>query len=119
MRRNDRARGQSSLELAILFSVVIIAFVALQYYVRNAAAGRLKSSADSVSQTQFDPLKGGTNLVVNRVTVDKTYAGVAVNTANGQPFSPQPMAFAGNSQPGYAGRTESNTTKDDTNRTDK
>ena len=46
MRRANRKQGQSSLELAILFAVVIIAFVALQYYVRNAAAGRLKSSAE-------------------------------------------------------------------------
>ena len=117
MRRHDRTRGQSSLELAILFSVVIIAFVALQYYVRNAAAGRLKSSADSVSQTQFDPLKGNTNLVVNRVSVDKTYAGVPYNGTT--PLPVQQMAFNGTPLAGYAGRTESLTNKDDTNRQDR
>ncbi len=111
MRRTNRKRGQSSLELAILFAVVVIAFVALQFYVRNAAAGRLKSSADSVSQTQFNPLTGNTNLTVNRVTTDKTF-GVGTPVGGG-PFA---GAYGAN---GSAGRTESNTLTDNTNRADR
>lgn len=105
MHRTRSKRAQSSLELAILFAVVIIAFVALQFYVRNAASGRLKSSADSVSQTQFDPLKGKTNITINRVTTDKTY-GVGE------------LVFGGTSANGNAGRQLSNTTSDVSNRFD-
>lgn len=114
MRRSNRKQGQSALELAILFAVVIIAFVALQYYVRNAAAGRLKSSADSVSQTQFDPLKGITNLTVNRQTVDKTF-GVQTGAA-AVPAPPFAGAYGAN---GNAGRTESNSVFDNSVRNEK
>ena len=65
-------RGQSSLEMAFLFAIIILVLVAFQRYIRNAATGRLKSSSDSISQTQVDPMDGRTSLNVNRVTTDTT-----------------------------------------------
>lgn len=65
-------RGQSSLEMAFLFAIIILVLVAFQRYVRNAATGRLKSSSDSISQTLVDPHDGITSLSVNRVTNDAT-----------------------------------------------
>ena len=65
-------RGQSTLELCIMLAVVIIALVGLQTYIKYAAAGRLKSSADSISQTLFNPHKSDTSLVISRVSTDVT-----------------------------------------------
>ena len=65
-------KGQSTLELAILFSVIILALVALQSYIKFAGAGRLKSSADSISQTLFNPHAGTTKLTIHRVSTDVT-----------------------------------------------
>lgn len=65
-------QGQSSLEMAFLFAIIILVLVAFQRYIRNAATGRLKSSSDSISQTLVDPHDGITSLSVNRVTSDTT-----------------------------------------------
>ena len=67
-------RGQSSLEMAFLFAIIILVLVAFQRYIRNAATGRMKSSADSISQTLVDPHDGRTSLSVNRVTQDTVTA---------------------------------------------
>lgn len=93
--RTNRRSGQSTLELAIMLAVIVLAFVGLQNYVRNAAAGRLKSSADSISQTLFNAHNGTSNLTINRVTQDTV------------------TAVAGN-----VGKTVSTTTVDNTVRTD-
>ena len=68
---ND-THGQSTLEFAILIGVIVLAFVALSNYVKYAAAGRLKSSADSISQTLFNPDKGKTDLPSDRTSRDQT-----------------------------------------------
>jgi len=65
-------RGQSALELCVMLGVVILAIIGLQFYVRYAAAGRLKSSADSLSQTLLNPHKSDVRLEVNRVGHDST-----------------------------------------------
>ena len=65
-------KGQSTLELCILMAVVVVAIIGLQQYVKYAAAGRLKSSADSISQTLFNPHNGDTELVVDRESTDVT-----------------------------------------------
>ena len=68
-KRGNR-RGQSTLELAVLLIVITVAFIALERYVKFAAAGRLKSSADSLSQTLFNPHEGRTQLTVDRTSID-------------------------------------------------
>ena len=70
--RTEQRNGQSALELCIMLGVVILAVIGLQVYVKYAAAGRLKSSADSLSQTLFNPEKGDTNLGISRTSKDTT-----------------------------------------------
>jgi uncharacterized protein (UPF0333 family) len=60
------------LEFAILIGVVVLCFVALSSYVKFAAAGRIKSSADSLSQTLFNPAGGRSELLITRTTRDIT-----------------------------------------------
>ena len=72
MREPRGQNGQSTLELAILIGMVVLCFVALSGYVKYAAAGRLKSSADSISQTLFNPVTGKSEMLVNRTTNDQT-----------------------------------------------
>ena len=70
--RRANEKGQSTLEFAILIGVIILCFVAMSNYVKYAASGRLKSSADSISQTLFNPAAGSTELTVIRKTRDQT-----------------------------------------------
>ncbi len=65
-------KGQSTLEFAILIGVVVLCFVALSNYVKYAAAGRVKSSADSLSQTLFNPKAGSSTLLIKRESIDTT-----------------------------------------------
>lgn len=76
MRRMTQ-RGQSTLEMCIMLAVVILAFIGLQTYVRYAAAGRLKSSADSISQTLFNPHNSDTTLTIDRASTDVTTGSAA------------------------------------------
>ncbi len=64
------ARGQSTLEFAVLLGVIVLCFVALSNYIRFAASGRLKSSADSISQTLFNPEGGSSTLEIDRTSRD-------------------------------------------------
>ena len=70
--RRANEKGQSTLEFAILIGVIVLCFVAMSNYVKYAATGRLKSSADSISQTLFNPAAGSTELKVIRKTQDIT-----------------------------------------------
>ena len=70
--RRANEKGQSTLEFAILIGVIVLCFVAMSNYVKYAASGRLKSSADSISQTLFNPTTGNTQLLINRTTNDTT-----------------------------------------------
>ena len=72
MQKVSTERGQSTLEFAILIGVIVLCFVAMSNYVKYAATGRLKSSADSISQTLFNPTAGQTELRVDRKTQDIT-----------------------------------------------
>jgi len=67
-------RGQSSLELCIMLGVILLAMIALQRYVKYAFSGRIKSSADSISQTLLNPHNSDTTILVDRKTQDKTGA---------------------------------------------
>jgi len=67
---HKRECGQSTLELAVLIAVVVLCFIALSNYIKYAAAARLKSSADSLSQTLFNPTAGKSEFSVTRKTTD-------------------------------------------------
>jgi hypothetical protein len=47
-------RGQGGIELCLWVMAVTVALVALSHYVRFSMAGRVKSSADSLSPTLFN-----------------------------------------------------------------
>ena len=70
MNRKFSEKGQSTLEVAVLLAVLVLCFVAMSNYVKYAASGRLKSSADSISQTLFNPEAGKTQLSIDRQTHD-------------------------------------------------
>ena len=53
--RGDRARGQSTVEYAILLAIVISAFIAIQFFVKQAAMGRMRSVTDQQIGRQWDP----------------------------------------------------------------
>ena len=72
-------KGQSALELCIMLAVVIMALIALQHYIKYAAAGRLKSSADSISQSLFNPHNSDTELDVDRITKDTMLHGTTLS----------------------------------------
>ena len=48
-------KAQSTLEYAGLLAVVVAAVITMQSFVRSHIQGRIKSSADSISDTGFDP----------------------------------------------------------------
>lgn len=76
------ARGQSTLEFAVLLGVIVLCFVALSNYIRFAASGRLKSSADSISTTLFNPEGGTSNLEVDRTSRDTSELNGASKSVN-------------------------------------
>ena len=86
MKRVSNCRGQSALELMLLFVVVIAALVAGQYYIKHAIEGRLHQSADQVgSQFSFDQ-GGSTKTSDSHSTTDEntTAEGVTTNAITAQ-----------------------------------
>jgi len=74
-------KGQSILEYAILFAIIIAALVVMQVYVKRAYQGRLKHESDSVGD-QYSP--GHTTGVSNVVTTSNsvTYTGGETNASD-------------------------------------
>lgn len=50
-----KARGQTTLETAVLFIIVIAAFVAMFGYLKRSIQGDWRNKADSFSEGQYDP----------------------------------------------------------------
>ncbi|MCM8797127.1 MAG: hypothetical protein NC923_04530 [Candidatus Omnitrophica bacterium] len=48
-----REKGQSTLEYALIISVVIVALLSLNNYIKRSVSGRLKASSDEIGR-QFD-----------------------------------------------------------------
>jgi len=71
-------RGQSSLEIAILFVVVVAAFVAMSLYLQRGAAGGMKSNADSLG-TQFSSNAGWGYNSSSTSSTSETGTGVTSN----------------------------------------
>ena len=77
-------KGQSILEYAILFALVVAALAIMSFYIKRAYQGRLKQGSDEIS-TQYSP--GHTTSLVTTVTesTSKTYTGG--KTAEGVPVT--------------------------------
>jgi hypothetical protein len=58
-------RGQGTLETAILFLVIVFAFVAMQVYIKRAVQGRLRGDADSIAG-QYDFERTAGNMTTRR-----------------------------------------------------
>ena len=50
-----RQRGQSAIESCLVVAMVVISVVALSLYLKYAAAGRMKATADELSLTLLNP----------------------------------------------------------------
>lgn len=90
------ASGQGGLELCYFVIAIVVALVAMTHYVRMSVAGRIKTGADSVSQTLFNTegaditfMRCQNSLVLSRGTI----AG-AVQT-NGASLSAERIQLAG------------------------
>lgn len=64
----NKKKGQSTLEYAVLITIIIAALLAMNQYIKRGIQGRLKSSTDDVGD-QFSP--GNTNFK-KRVVVGST-----------------------------------------------
>lgn len=103
-----RAAGQSSLEMVITASAIIVVAVALSLYMRYASAGRLKAIGGSFSDVLFNSNTSRTTWTVPSQTTTDT-----AKIVGGVPALP--------GQPGIAGasvRTSETLTGGVTRRTD-
>ncbi|MBU1998950.1 MAG: hypothetical protein KKE64_05590 [Candidatus Omnitrophica bacterium] len=64
-------RGQSLLEYAILFAVILSALLIMQFYIKRGYQGRLKQSADSVGQ-QYAPGHTTSKIVTTSSSTTRT-----------------------------------------------
>ena len=48
-------RAQSSLEFAVVIAAVVVALLVMQVYIKRSLQGRLRQSADELSQQQYEP----------------------------------------------------------------
>ena len=60
-----KAKGQSTMEYAILIIIIIGALVSIQVYIKRGVQGRLKSAADDIGE-QFSP--GNTNATIRTMS---------------------------------------------------
>ena len=65
----NQKRGQSTLEYAVLATVIIGALLTIQVYIKRGVQGRLKSAADDIGEQYSD---GNTNEVKTTVTNSNT-----------------------------------------------
>jgi len=79
-----RAAGQSSLEVVLTASAILIVLVAMSLYVRYASAGRLKAIGSGLSDVLFDSNHSNTTWTVpSQVSVESTQiVGGRAATAN-------------------------------------
>lgn len=62
-----RQKGQTVLETAILLLAIVIAFLAMQAYLRRGIAGRVRDSVDAIGQ-QYDPGDTVSDFSINHVS---------------------------------------------------
>ena len=56
-----RQRGQSTVEYAIVITVIIAALLAMQIYIKRGAMGKLKDATDQIGE-QFSPMLATQNM---------------------------------------------------------
>ncbi|MFH1202529.1 MAG: hypothetical protein V1674_06545, partial [Candidatus Omnitrophota bacterium] len=83
--------GQSTMEYAIIFVAILIAFLFIQTYVRRAVQGRLRGASDDVGE-QFS-VAGTMNYRVTRNT--KTTENSAADGSTTTSFSKDSMSKSG------------------------
>lgn len=76
-------RGQVTVEVAILFLFVVAALVAMGLYLQRAAAGGVKSNADSLG-TQFSAVKPWTSTTTSKTTENKAIIDTTQDTKYNQ-----------------------------------
>ena len=57
-------RGQSTVEYAIVITVIIAALLAMQIYIKRGAMGKLKDATDQIGE-QFSPATATSNITRN------------------------------------------------------
>lgn len=73
MRAHRYCRGQSAIELVLLFTVVVAALIALQVYFKRAIEGRGRQSADQIgSQWSFSDGAYTKTMTANSTTTETT-----------------------------------------------
>lgn len=60
-------KGQTVLETAILFVILVFAFIAMQVYLKRGIQGRLRSGADSIGE-QYDPNATTSDFTMNHIS---------------------------------------------------
>jgi Flp pilus assembly pilin Flp len=67
MRRLNREDGQTFIEYTAVIACIIAALVAMQFYVKRALQGRLRSAADQIGE-QYEPgkMSGSVTTTINR-----------------------------------------------------
>ncbi len=65
----NQKRGQSTLEYAVLTTIIIGALLSIQFYIKRGVQGRLKSAADDIGD-QYSV--GNTNVIKTTKTFSKT-----------------------------------------------
>ena len=70
-------KGQSTLEYALLITIVLAAFVATSYYLKRGIQGRWKANVDELGE-QYDPTVMATN-------IHHTMTGNSISSVTTQP----------------------------------
>lgn len=70
-----KRRGQSTVEYAVVISVIIAALIAMQIYMKRGAMGKLRESTDQIGE-QFSPGQASWNVTVtyNSNRTDQSFA---------------------------------------------
>ena len=102
----NQRRGQSTLEYAVLATVIIGALLTIQVYIKRGVQGRLKSAADDIGEQQSD---GNTNAIKTTITssnIQETFnAGVSSSNimGNGETTNTTENSVIVNAQQEYWG----------------
>lgn len=62
-----RQKGQTVMETAILFLAIVVAFLAMQAYLRRGIAGRMRDNIDAIGQ-QYDPGDTVSDFSINHIS---------------------------------------------------
>ena len=74
-------RGQSSLEYAVIITIIVAALIAMQVYVKRGVQGRLKQASDDIG-AQFSPgYTTGTYTTSTNVTSNEAISQTTVGNA--------------------------------------